>query len=220
MAMVSELAILVPVLGRPARVRPLIDSITKTTPERHRVLFIPDSTDEEEIAALEEAKADYLAVDPPASWASKINAGYRATTEPWFFCGADDLDFHPEWFPRAMAWVKPGIGVVGTNDLLNPRVMCGEHSTHSLVRRSYIDEQGTIDEDDKVLHEGYRHDAADDELVQTAMARGVYVHAFDSIVEHLHPWAGKAEMDDTYIRGRQFSRQGVRLLRMRSRLWR
>jgi hypothetical protein len=41
------------------------------------------------------------------------------------------------------------------------------------------------------------------------MTRGVYAHAFDSIVEHLHPMVGKAEDDDTYRLGRQHTRRGT-----------
>lgn len=215
-----EVAILVPVLGRPHRVKPLLESVKKATPEPHRVLFLPDSTDAEEIAAIEEAGAEYLAVDPPASWASKINAGYRATSEPWFLCAADDLEFHPGWFSRALRWAKDETGVIGTNDLLNPRVMTGQHSTHMLVRRSYADAHGTIDEEGKVCHEGYAHEYADDELVQTAMSRGAYVHAFDSIVEHLHYWNGKLPEDATYRLGRQHTARSRRLYRTRTRLWR
>jgi len=217
---VSELAVLVPVLDRPHRVKPLLSSIEQATPEPHRVLFIADSTDEAEIRALEEAEAQFIVVEPPATWASKINEGYRRTEEPWLFCAADDLEFRADWFSRALAWAQPDTGVIGTNDLCNPRTMTGQHSTHMLVRRSYINEQGTIDEAGKVMHEGYAHEYADDELVQTAMARGVYVHAFDSLVEHLHYLVGKAEDDDTYRLGRQQTIRSRRLFRHRSRLWR
>jgi hypothetical protein len=213
-------AILIPVLGRPHRVVPTIESVTAATPEAHRLLFLASDTDEATIAALEAAGADHLVV-PAArgSWACKINDGYRATTEPWIFAAADDLAFHPGWFSRALAWASERTGVIGTNDICNPRVMQGQHSTHSLFRRAYVDELGTIDEAGLVLHERYGHDYADDEAIATAMARGVYVHAFDSIVEHLHPMVGKAADDDTYRLGRTHARPGQRLFLQRRRLW-
>lgn len=216
----SDLAILVPVLRRPHRVKPLLESIAAATPGEPRVLFIADADDDDELAALSEVGAEYLKLEPPVSWARKINAGYEATTEPFLFIAADDLAFHPGWFARAMSYMRPGIEIVGTNDICNPRVMCGQHATHMLIRRSYIERQsGVIDEPGKVVHEGYPHEYADDELVQTAMARGVYAHAFDSIVEHLHPLVDKAPDDDTYRLGRSQTRVGKRLFYSRRHLW-
>jgi glycosyltransferase involved in cell wall biosynthesis len=214
-----EVVIIVPVLGRPHRVSPLIENINHATPEPHRVLFVADVDDQPELDALQAVRAEWIAVDQPRNYAGKINAGYRATTEPLFFMAADDLNFHPDWLSRALKWMGEGIDVVGTNDICNPRVMTGQHSTHTLVRRSYIDTHGTIDEDGKVLHEGYAHEYTDDEFVQTAKKRGVYAHAFDSIVEHLHPNVNKADDDDTYRLGRSRTRESRRLFQYRQRLW-
>lgn len=213
-------AILIPVLARPHRVAPLLANIRSATPEPHRVLFIADVDDLDEIAALGEGGAEWITVDQPRNYAGKINAGYRATSEPLLFMGADDLNFHRDWYSRALAWMGDGIDVVGTNDICNPRVMTGAHSTHTLVKRSYVKKRGTIDEYDKVLHEGYAHEYTDDEFVQTAMKRGVYAHAFDSIVEHLHPLVKKAEDDSTYRLGRSRTRESRRLFQQRSPLWR
>lgn len=216
--MTEGVAILVPVLNRPANVAPLMESIQATTPDPYRVLWICDPGDTAEQDEI--AHEGGWMISPGGSYASKINAGFRETDEPWLMLAADDLRFHPEWLERAMRWATPETGVIGTNDLCNPRVMCGEHSTHSLVRRSYIDaESGVVDEPGKVLHEGYMHEYCDDEMVQTAMARGRYVHAFDSIVEHLHPLVDKAPDDDTYRKGRVHTRQSRRLFAMRRRLW-
>jgi glycosyltransferase involved in cell wall biosynthesis len=217
---VSELAILVPVLGRPHRVKQLLESIEAATPEPHRVLFIADAGDDDELAALDDAGAERLVLEPPVNWAQKINAGYGATSEPLLFIAADDLAFHPEWFARARSYFRDGIEIVGTNDICNPRVMTGQHATHMLIRRSYIEEQsGVADEPGKVVHEGYPHEYADDELIQTAMGRGVYAHAFDSIVEHLHPLVDKAPDDETYRLGRSQTKIGKRLFYRRRYLW-
>jgi hypothetical protein len=208
------------VLGRPHRVAPTIESVEASTPEPHRLLFLVNDDDEATIAALAAAGADWVAV-PPArgSWACKVNDGYRATTEEWIFTGADDLAFHPGWFSRALAWADDTTGVIGTNDIANPRVMTGQHSTHTLFRRSYVDELGTVDGPGQVMHEGYAHQYADDEAIATAMARGAYTHAFDSIVEHLHPMVGKAPDDATYRLGRERTRESRRLFLARRRLW-
>jgi Glycosyl transferase family 2 len=214
----------VPVLNRPHRVEPLLENISETTPEPHRVLFIADSDDQAELEALNAAGAEYITLDPPVNWAAKINALYRETTEPFIFAAADDLLFRPDWLTRALSYMKPGIGIVGTNDLANNRVMCGEHATHMLIRRSYVNKHsGVIDEPGTVIHPGYPHEFGDDELIQTAMARGAYAHAFDSLVQHCHPivgpMAGKVSDDDTYRLGRARTRQGRRLFHSRRHLW-
>jgi glycosyltransferase involved in cell wall biosynthesis len=215
-----DLAILVPVLNRPHRVELVLANIAEVTPEPHRLLFIADSDDQAELDALDSMGAEYITLEPPVNWARKVNVGYEETGEPFFFVGADDLSYRADWFSRAMAYMKPGIGIVGTNDLANPRVMCGEHATHMLIRRSYIEEHsGVADEPGKVIHEQYPHEYGDDELIQTAMARGAYAHAFDSLVEHHHPMVGKAPDDDTYRLGRQRTKQGRRLFFRRQHLW-
>jgi hypothetical protein len=57
--------------------------------------------------------------------------------------------------------------------------------------------------------------------VQTAQHRGVYAHAFGSVVQHLHPMCDDSVPDDsTYLRGRTIgASQGMRLLRERCHLW-
>lgn len=213
-------AILVPVLRRPHRVAPLVDSIRRATDEWVRVFFICDAGDDEEITAVEGrvGRYDYLALDGSPNYAAKINVAARCVTEPLLFLGADDLHFHPGWLQAARAKMTDGIGVVGTNDLGNARVIAGDHSTHSLVARWYM-EIGTIDEPGKLLHEGYPHEFVDDEFVETAKARGMYAHAGDSYVEHLHPLWGKAPTDELYDQHWPRMQAGKRIFRQRRPLW-
>lgn len=218
--MSGALAIIVPVLGRPHRVAPLIMSAAAATPTPYRLLFVVNDDDTAELAALEAAGADFLVVPPgERSYAKKINAGFRATTEPLLFSAADDVEFHRGWLQAATAKIDDRIQVVGTNDQCNSRTFNGDHSTHTLFTRAYIDEHGTIDEPGLVLHEGYRHDWVDDEFIATAKYRKVYAHAPDSIVEHLHPNVGKAPTDATYRAGQKWSAQGRTLFRQRSRMF-
>lgn len=208
---------LVPVLRRPHRVAPLLATL-----DGHRVLFIASPGDHAEHRALDAAGADYLILDRPpcpGDYARKIQAGFEATTEPLVFLAADDLAFHPDWFEQATKHLEPGVGVVGTNDLCNRRVMRGEHATHSLVTRTYVLEYGTIDQPGQVLHDGYPHEYVDDELVGTAKHRGAWAFAADSIVEHLHPMAGKAPMDDLYRQQAARMKAGRRLYERRRPMW-
>jgi glycosyltransferase involved in cell wall biosynthesis len=210
------LVILVPVLRRPHRVRPLLRSIRRTTPRPYRVLFIADPGDEAEQDAVRDAGGELLIV--AGNYARKINAGIDASCERLILTGADDVQFHRGWLEAAVAHLRGTVMVVGTNDLCNPLTMRGEHATHFLVDRRYV-KQGTIDEPGKLMHEGYPHEYVDNELVATAKARGVWAWAQDSIVEHLHPNVGKAPIDDLYAASRQRMRAGRAIFNSRRHLW-
>lgn len=213
--------ILVPVLDRPHRVEPLIESIAAATTEPHRVLFVASADDQAERDALYDARAEVLVVPRErGSYPCKINDGYRSTTEPYLFLAADDLQFHSGWLSAALAHMTGDVRVVGTNDLYNPRVLAGTHSTHTLVRRSYCHSPGaTADAEQTVLCEQYRHSFTDDELIGVARARGVYAHAHDSVVEHLHPFAKKAPRDATYNLGARHVRRDEKVHLRRRAAW-
>ena len=213
-------AVIVPMLGRPHTVDPLVSSLRSTAPTA-RILFVCTPGDAEVMAEIDRVGCERIEVDGPrpGDYARKINAGYRYTTEPLIFTGACDLRFHESWLEHACRRLTDGIGVVGTNDLGSRRVRRGVHATHSLVTRAYVDEFGTIDEPGVVLHEGYPHEYVDDELVQTAMYRKAWAFAADSRVEHLHPAWGKAPTDAMYEQQADRMRAGRRLYDARRRLW-
>lgn len=225
------IAILVPVLARPQNAQLLVDSITAATSVDHLVLFLCTPGDEEEIRAAMLTSADVHVVDwesGPGDWARKINEGYRLTDEPFLLLGADDLYFHEGWDTAVLEVAESsGAGVTGTNDLGNATVMRGLHSTHPFVRRSYADEQGTIDEPGQVLHEGYCHQWVDTELVETAKMRHEWAFAKNSHVEHMHPfWPIKGQpgmrkgtMDATYEKALSTSKEDYAHFNERKRLW-
>lgn len=217
--MTAQLVVLVPVLTRPRNVEPLIRSLAAATSCDYRLLFIAESVDSRERTELRRCGADVLLVARTRRrYACKINDAVRATDEPLIFLAADDVRFHEGWDSHAIELLDETIEVVGTNDLLNPRVIAGTHSTHSLLTRRYA-ERGSIDDPNVVLHEGYPHEYVDDEFVQTALARGVMVFARDSIVEHLHPYNHKADVDATYRLGWQGRAVGKKLFDEREKLW-
>jgi glycosyltransferase involved in cell wall biosynthesis len=219
---VTDVVIVVPVLRRPHRAAPLVESVAAATPEPHRVLFVASPDDLAEQEAVKHAGADLLVVDRPAGpgdYARKINAGVRATNEPLILFGADDLHFHPDWLPEAAAFLNDRTLVVGTNDLGNRRVLAGKHSTHPLVARSYIEQHGTIDGPGVALHEGYHHNWVDNEFCATAQRRRVWAFARRSVVEHLHPSWEKAPDDAVYRLGRRSFERDREYFRERRRLW-
>lgn len=134
------------------------------------------------------------------SFAEKVNRGYEISTEPWLFLVGDDVRFHPGWLDQALEVARTtGKSVVGTNDLGNLAVQAGEHATHMLIRRDYVDELGASwDGPGVVAHEGYRHWFVDNEIVEAAKRRGAWAPCLASHVEHLHPYFRKGEMDDVY----------------------
>ena len=217
--MADAVAIIVPMLGRPHRVAPLLESIEQATPEPHRVVFVCTPGDPAEEAVHASGYRPLLVgYQKRGDYARKIQAGIAATDEPLLFTGADDLQFHPGWLPAAAALMSGPVGVVGTNDLCNARVMRGEHATHFLVARWYV-KVGTIDEPGILFHHGYRHEYVDDELVGTAKRRGAWAFAADSHVEHLHPMGGKVPTDPLYDKQRQRMMSSKPTYDRRKRLW-
>lgn len=200
----EEVAVIVPVLRRPQNAAPFMRSLRAST-GLATAYAVCDDDDDETRRAWTEAGAVVLDAElrhRPGTFAEKVNTGFRGTKEPWLLLVGDDVRFHPGWLDRALRDVRPHIGVIGTNDLSNPRVVAGEHSTHPLIRRSYIEENGASwDGPGVVCHEGFKHWFVDDEIVAVAKQRGAWRMAPLSVVEHLHPLFGKAADDEVYRLG-------------------
>jgi hypothetical protein len=218
-----DLVIIIPLWRRVSHITRVYQSALESTPDA-RILFVASVGDDVVMDAVSTGDVPFTTIAGNGGglgdYASKINAGYRATSEPWLFTGADDLHFHPGWYEAArIVASEEGIGVIGTADLSDARTMNGTHSTHSLVARWYADAGGSVDADHQIYHEGYAHWFCDDELVQTALARGAYGHALDAVVEHLHAIVDKSPDDATYLRGRATAPLGLRRYRKRRLLW-
>ena len=210
--------IIAPMLGRPDSVAPFLASLEGT--DGCRVVFVCSPGDNPTIEACRQSGSETIIHDRPqgpGDYASKINKAYRQSEEPLLFLGAGDLRFHPGWLTAARSKLVGRIGVVGTNDMGNPRVKAGQHSTHSLVTRLYAD-LGTID-GPGILHEGYEHNWCDNELVETARHRRSFVFAAASRVEHLHPAWGKGLNDPIYDLGRDGFQRDKLKFSTRRRLW-
>ena len=218
--------VVVPVLNRSQNVQPLVDSIHANTTVEHYVVFVCSPNDDDEIAAVRASGCDYMIVswEPgPADSAKKWNRGFTYTEAPYVLLGADDLEFTPGWDVEALKVAdRTGAGVIGTQDTMNPLVKHGRHSTHSLVRRSYIDSRGgTFDEIPGVVYcELYDHQAVDNELVQVARDRGEWAFANNSVVIHHHPIYDKqTKMDSTYEKALAEGSADIRLFKQRLKEW-
>lgn len=192
--------ILVPVLGRPWNVEPFLESLACTR-EEVKVLFICSPGDDAEIAACSREPTLVVEWQPDrGDFARKINAAMEWSSAEWVFQAADDIRFREGWEQEALRVAEEtSASVVGTNDLHNPLVLQGHESTHTLFRRSYIEEcGGTFDGTGLVFCELYDHQYVDTEFIDTARERGVFSFAEKAVVEHLHPHWGLAETDATY----------------------
>lgn len=215
------LAILIPVLGREHQIDSVLQSIERATKIEHRVIFVCSKSDPVRKACLR-SSAEVITVpwEPDrADFAQKINRAYELTDDEWYFQAATDLKFHPSWAERALQ--VAGLhkaGVIGTNDLGNPSVKKGNHSTHILFSRSYIEEYGgTYDDSGTVFSTAYDHQFVDTEFVQTALLRRQFRASLRSCVEHMHPHWGKGEMDDTYRKSERSFLEDARVYNARMR---
>lgn len=202
----DEVAVIVPVMGRPQNAEPFMRSLRAST-GLASVTAVWSAGDEETAKAWIAAGADQVVEADGPSFAQKVNYARDCTVEPWLFLVGDDVRFRAGWLDHAQhiadTW---GAHVIGTNDLGNPRVLSGDHGTHLLIRRSYVDEVGASwDGPGVVCHEGFRHWYVDDEIVAAAKQRGAWQMALGSIVEHLHPVFGKGADDEVYRLGQSFA---------------
>ena len=216
-ANMTDCVVIVPMLGRGHLMDRLRTSLYTSTDDA-RILWAVTSGDFDVLNGL--GDDDYI-VGPPrerGDYADKINAGVEASDEPLIFTAAIDLLFDEGWLETCEKQLTDQIRVVGTNDLTNPRTATGIPQ-HTLVARDYVS-RGLIDGRPGLLCEDWLHEYVDDELIGTARKRGAYAHAADAHVEHLHPMAGKAQWDATYLQMRRRMHTDRRLLRERERLWR
>jgi glycosyltransferase involved in cell wall biosynthesis len=226
---VFNITAIIPVLNRPKNVSTLINSFLETSPlDRVKILFVTSFDCEEEVKEIKKFSGPiYIGFAPNEilSWSQRINWGIiysnvNNNSNNWILCGADDLRFLPNWFEEAEKASKDFDGVIGTNDLGNPRCIMGIHSTHPIVSRKYIMEQGTIDgELGKLCCELYRHNYADDDLVLTAKKRNAWKHASYIHIEHLHPAWQKANWDSIYQIGNDNWNHDQQLFEYRKRLF-
>lgn len=209
------LDIYIPTL-RTERIESIVENISNTTLIPYRIYFILEKSDFERLNGLQ--RKELLLNKRSPTYAGAINSAYEQTDGKFFFCGADDLKFYPDWASIALEKMDE-YSVVGTNDMLNIHVKAGDHATHYLVKRSYIEKYGgTIDDSYPVLYE-YLHNYCDTEFIQTAIKRHEFIPCLDSVVKHEHWTNNKAKMDDVYQKSHETKTQDLETFNSRSCLW-
>lgn len=197
-------AVLVPVVGRPQNAAPFMQSLRASTGIA-AAYAICEADDVVSQDAWRAVGAQVVVQDSgrPGTFACKINDGVAATSEPFVFLVGDDVEFRAGWLDHAqyVAYTQKA-AVVGTVDHCNPKVMAGEHATHMLIARQYIEEVGASwDAPGVCCHEGYDHNYVDNELVTAAVWRSTFAMAFGSVVQHNHWSTGRSAQDAVYERG-------------------
>lgn len=214
----SNVAILIPSLNRPHKLKEIIDNLKGTTTD-YTLYFIFEKEDKLSQETAKSLDCEYLVSDG-GSFGSAINHAFLVTREPYLFLSADDCVYHAGWLDEALKLMTDDVGVVGTNDLSgNPVIVDGKMSVNSLVSRKYLDEfTGTMDRSYPFLY-NYGHNYTDQELVETAQFRGKYAHAHASHVEHRH-WVHKtAPMDSTYQIAIDRNGKDTEIFNSRKHMW-
>ena len=192
------ISVLVPTLGRSAKLAAVSAGIHEATVSDHEVIFIAEPGD----TATHEAVGhlpDRLHINTHrACYTGALNSAFPDAEGKYIFTGSDDLRFRPGWDQEVLAVMKDGVLVGGTNDLVNPQVLAGVMATHMLIDRRYIEETGAaIDEPPgTVMFEGYGHHFGESELVSLAIDRDVFAPCLDAVVQHMH-WTRTGQRDAT-----------------------
>jgi hypothetical protein len=218
------ISVIVPV-ARPQKIPALLQSLRDSEREvaLHPFLVVSRG-DKKSLRACIKTRVPYgisETVLGPGDFAAKLHLGYCETDDPWIFQAAEDITFQPGWADEAIRVAEAtGALVIGTNDEGNPAVIRGNHSTHSLIARSYCDDPGaSLDGPGTVFSRAYGHQFVDNELVGLARARRVWAFAHRSVVTHNHPSWGKSEMDDIYLLGQKNFEGDRQIFMQRRREW-
>lgn len=224
----TDITIVVPVLGRPQNARPLVESVVAATGCGWELIFVCTPEDHPQIQACDDLavfdRVEVVVTDWPggkADWARKCELARDLTDAPYLLLGADDIRFETGWDTAILhVFAEHDVGVVGTNDCANPAVKAGRHSTHPVIARCYADAYGTIDDPARMLPDCYWHNWVDVELVETAKARGCWAFAADARVPHSHPvFDPTVRVDTTYLVGREHYAEDHALFTSRQHLW-
>lgn len=193
--------VIVPCLHRPRNVGRLMRSLRAST-GLATAWWVCEDGDQEQA---DEVRAHGgVVLTRSGTFAEKVNYAYTQTSRRRFFITGDDVVFRPGWLDHCQHVAdRYDAKVIGTNDLGNPRVMAGEHATHMMIDRGYVDTVGASWDGPGIVCHEYGHWYVDDEIVTAAKQRGVWQMALGAIVEHLHPVWGKADDDEVYRKGQR-----------------
>jgi len=198
------ISIVVPTRGRVALLGRLLDSIADTAarPDRLQIVLRIDR-DDLPTAAVEHPRLDLVKlIGPPAKMGQMTRQCCRAATGKYVLLLNDDAVCRtPGWDQSILepfAAFDDGIALVWCNDLFRGALI----PNFPLLSRATCELTGGVCPGD------YSRDYIDTHLFDIfkkleAFGRRRCVYLPDVVIEHLHHEAGKAELDDTYVKARQ-----------------
>lgn len=196
-----QIAVLIPTFKRVAKLKPLLENFSRFSTQSN-LYFIVEPSDTETIAALDGLKSsfNFKVLQVKGEYVAAINFAYKNTTEPFIFCGADDIFFSQGWEDKLLEVMKDeSINVTGgVDDWACSK--SGVHISHPLLRRSYCLEQGASwgGNTQELYYSGYKHYQCDIEMENLALTRGCLRVCKNCTIEHIHFVNGKAPHDFTY----------------------
>jgi glycosyltransferase involved in cell wall biosynthesis len=189
------IAVIVPTVNRADMLEALVANIHQATLNDHQIYLVMEVTDH---ATQEASKALDVqrVVGTYGSCSVAVNAGYRASTEPFVAVVNDDCYFHANWDAHALQYFTDSIHIVGMND------GHGDCKCFPMVRRAFIEEHsGVFDKPNTIFHT-YKSQGPDTEFAFYAQLRGVWADAPYSIVEHRNWRAGADPNHPNYLKAR------------------
>jgi len=190
----SRMAIIVPSRGRPDNIKALIESMRKTITADE--LWVVCDSDDPELQGYQDLGIENLLIfdRTQKGMARPLNLAVRYilknhTIEHFAFLGDDHR-------PRTIYWdqdfrnvLDQGIGIVYGNDLLQGENLPTAVGMHGTIVREL----------NGMVPEGLLHLYLDNFWKQIGQDVGSLTYLPETIIEHMHPLAGKAEVDQGYI---------------------
>ena len=190
----SQMAIIVPSRGRPDNIKALIQSMRKTITSDQ--LWVVCDSDDQELAGYQALGIENLLIFDriQKGMARPLNLAVRYILknyhiEHFAFLGDDHR-------PRTIYWdqdfrnvLDQGIGVVYGNDLFQSENLPTAVGMHGTIVREL----------DGMVPEGLLHLYLDNFWKQIGIDIGALTYLPETIIEHMHPLAGKAQVDQGYI---------------------
>jgi len=190
----SQMAIIVPSRGRPDNIKALIESMRKTITSDQ--LWVVCDSDDQELAGYQALGIENLLIFDriQKGMARPLNLAVRYilknhSIEHFAFLGDDHRPRTIYWDQDFRKVLDQGIGVVYGNDLFQSENLPTAVGMHGTIVREL----------DGMVPEGLLHLYLDNFWKQIGIDIGALTYLPETIIEHMHPLAGKAQVDQGYI---------------------
>ena len=202
---VKRIAVLIPTYKRSHKLEKLVNNFYECS-SLANLYFIVEPNDIKTLEVLDKlyTKYKFRVFTLHAEYVEAINQGVSLTSEPFVFCGADDILFSKDWDKKLLKIMEDeSVNVTGgIDDWLCSK--SGIHISHPLVRRAYIEGLGSYWGGNQGLYfSGYKHYQCDIELEQLAWTRNCFRLCKEVTIAHNHYINHQVENDETYQKSRK-----------------